>query len=273
MTNLLSRATATILLLILPQFSVAVEKFSHSDWESVLESYVDDRGLVDYKGLSNNSHTFDRYLSRIESMGPVSNPELFPTRNDELAFYINAYNALVFKGVLAIGPEAETVWSGLISGFIFFEWMDVQIDGRLTTLKLLEDDIIRDGFKDPRIHAAINCASISCPRLPRVAYVGESIERQLEASMHEFANTESNVRVEGDKLYLSSIFDWFAEDFVFFEQHVVGQSDDIKGRNNNRSSQQELVVNYINRFREEANQLDGNLPIEFFEYDKKLNKQ
>jgi hypothetical protein len=272
MANLFSRITV-ILFLVVAQFSLAVENFSHSEWGSVLADYVDEAGLVDYKGLSKNRHTFDRYLIRIENMGPVSNPELFPTRDDELAFYINAYNALVFKGVLGRGPEEVTVWNGLISGFLFFEWMDIQIDGQMTSLKLLEDDIIRARYKDPRIHAAINCASISCPRLPGVAYVGDDLDAQLEMSMVEFANAKSNVRIDGGKLYLSSIFDWFADDFVFFEQQAAARSNDKDGMDRNVSYRQDLVVNYINRFRAPADQLDRNLSIEFIEYNRNINKQ
>lgn len=272
MANLFSRITV-ILFLVVAQSSFALEKFSHSEWESVLEDYVDEAGLVDYKGLSKNRNTFDRYLTRIENKGPVSNPELFPTRDDELAFYINAYNALVFKGVLDRGPEEDTVWSGLISGFLFFEWMDINIDGQMTSLKLLEDDIIRARYRDPRIHAAINCASMSCPRLPGVAYTGDLLDVQLESSMREFANAESNVRVHGGKLYLSSIFDWFADDFVFFERQTAGRRNGKAGIDNNVSNRQDLVVDYINRFRTPADQLDRNLSIEFIEYNKDINKQ
>ncbi len=272
MTKRLNRIIAVVFL-ILPQLSFATEKFSHSDWESVLQSYVDQTGLVDYKGLSNDRGALDRYLSRIEKMGPDSNPELFPTRDDELAFYINAYNALVFKGVLSRGPEEDTVWSGLISGFLFFEWMDIQIDGEMTSLKSLEDDIIRGRYKDPRIHAAINCASISCPRLLRVAFVGESVDTLLEAAMREFANSESNVRVEADTLYLSSIFDWFAEDFLSFERHALGQGDGVNNIGKQDSNKYQLVISYINRFRTTANQLSGNLSIKFNQYDKRINKQ
>ena len=272
MANLFTRITV-LTFLFLPQFSFALEIFSHSDWESILERYVDEAGLVDYRGLSKDRNTFDLYVARIENMGPVSNPELFPTRHDELAFYINAYNALVFKGVLARGPEEDTVWSGLISGFIFFERMDIQIDGEMTKLKLLEDDIIRGNYKDPRIHAAINCASISCPRLPRIAYIGDKLDVQLESSMREFANLRSNVRVDGGKLYLSSIFDWFADDFVFFELQAAGRNDDKAGSGKNVSNRQELLITYINRFRTLADRLDRNLIIEFVEYNKKINKQ
>jgi hypothetical protein len=91
--------------------------------------------------------------------------------------------------------------------------------------------------------------------------------------MHEFANAKSNVRVDGDKLYLSSIFDWFADDFIFYEQQAAVRSNDKAGMDKNVSNRLDLVVGYINRFRAPADQLDRNLFIEFIEYNKDINKQ
>ncbi|NJL27166.1 MAG: DUF547 domain-containing protein [Thermoanaerobaculia bacterium] len=149
---------------------VAAEEFSHADWTAVLARFVDEQGQVDYEGLASDRAIFDRYVRTVETTGPTSHPELFPTRAHQLAYYLNAYNALVFQGVLARGPEKESVWSGLISGYNFFVKMKVKVDGEETTLKKLEDDVVRARFEDPRVHAALNCASIGCPRLPREAF-------------------------------------------------------------------------------------------------------
>ncbi len=244
------------------------ESFSHAKWQSVLTTYVDDQGMVDYLGLSDNRETFDQYLKTIQSMGPESTPELFHGRHDELAYYINAYNALVFNGVLDRGPEDKTVWSGLISGYLFFEWMSIRVDGKKTSLKKLEDDIIRAGFKDPRIHAAINCASISCPRLPRSAYLPETLDRQLEESMREFVNSESNVLLKAPVVFLSSIFDWFAQDFVSYEE-------DLQQGKLEESEVQSIdpVLGYINRFRPEGRKIPVGMKVKFFRYNKDINKQ
>jgi len=241
----------------------ASDVFSHSDWQQVLSEYVDEHGLVDYIGLSRDRTIFERYILRIEEVGPRSKPELFAIPNDRLAFYINAYNALTFKGVLSRGPEERSVWTGLISGYMFFEVMGIRIEGYSTTLKSLEDDIIRAGFMDPRIHAAINCASVSCPRLSRQAFTGELLDRQLDRSMSEFVSEKSNVDIKKNTLYLSSIFDWFEEDFVSYEER----------QGSSQGNDNEKVIHYINRYRASDSQLAIDMRVRYFDYDKGINKQ
>ncbi len=235
--------------------------FSNDDWNSVLSQYVDERGFVDYQALNGSREQFDRYVYSIKTMGPKTNPELFPTQNDKLAYYINAYNALVFEGVLNRGPEEKSVWRGLISGLNFFIRMKVMIDGAQTNLKKLEDEVIREQFKDPRIHAAINCASISCPRLPQHAFEVDQLDQQLETAIKEFVNSEANVRVDNNakKLYLSKIFDWFEDDFLEYET--------MQGNSN------PSLVSYINRYRSTDNQIPFGYKIEFLKYNKDINKQ
>ncbi|MCG8457594.1 MAG: DUF547 domain-containing protein, partial [Holophagales bacterium] len=116
------------------------ESFDHSDWTRVLQRFVDERGMVDYEGLYRDRGVFDGYLRSVETYSPESNPGLFPTRDHALAYYLNAYNAQVFAGVLSRGPEKRSVWRGLISGLEFFGRMKIVIGGRRTNLKKLEDD-------------------------------------------------------------------------------------------------------------------------------------
>lgn len=157
-----------VLLLATAGVATTSDRFSYDDWTEVLSRFVDAQGLVDYQALAKDQEVFGRYISSIEVVGPKTYPELFPTDQDRLAYYLNAYNALVFKGVLARGPETESVWNGgLVSGYRFFVAMKVVVDGQQTNLKKLEDNVIRERFEDPRVHAALNCASLSCPRLPR----------------------------------------------------------------------------------------------------------
>ena len=235
--------------------------FKNDDWNAVLGEYVDERGFVDYQSLNTNREQFDRYVSMIKTQGPKTNPELFPTENDKLAYYINAYNALVFEGVLNRGPEEKSVWSGLISGLNFFVLMKITVDGVTTNLKKFEDDIIRDGFKDPRIHAAINCASISCPRLPQIAFEADNLDQQLDDAIVEFVTTDSNVRIDhkAKKVYLSEIFDWFEDDFLDYE----------KARGNPDPN----LISYINRYLSTDNQIPADYKNEFIKYNKGINKQ
>lgn len=236
------------------------EGFSHAEWTAVLERFVDEGGRVDYEGLARDRAGLDAWLARLARQGPKSTPSLFPERNDRLAYYVNAYNSLVFQGVLSRGPEKESVWKGgLVSGFSFFVSMKVRLDGERWSLKALEDDLIRRGFADPRIHAALNCASIGCPRLPREAFVPETLDAQLDAAMREFVEDERNVAADpaGRTVTLSRIFDWFEKDFLAFER--ANGNPDPK------------VVDYVNRFRAAKPKLDRSFRVRYFDYDKRIN--
>jgi Protein of unknown function, DUF547 len=259
-SSVLWTAGLTVTLLALSP-AAAEEAFSHEDWTAVLQHFVDDLGRVDYDGLAADRAVFDRYLEAIRSQGPNSRPERFPTREDRLAYYLNAYNALVFDGVLARGPEKVSVWSGTISGLAFFVRMKVRLDGEEMSLKHLEDDLIREQFRDPRVHAALNCASISCPRLPRRAFDPERLDSELDAAMREFVAAPSNCRVDdGDKIVrLSKIFDWFSADFVDYER--------------SQGVARPRVTDYVNRYREADAQIPAGYKIKYFDYDKAVNRQ
>lgn len=241
--------------------STPTEPFRHDDWTAVLERFVDPRGLVDYEGLLRDRTVFDRYVATIESTSPRSHPERFPTRADALAYYLNAYNASVFKGVLERGPEKKSVWRGLVSGLNFFVLMKVQVGGERMSLKYLEDELIRRGFEDPRIHAALNCASISCPRLPREAFAAKTLDTELDAAMHEFVSAPQHLEVDHQArvVRLSGIFDFFPKDFLEYER-AQGSSDP-------------RLLDYVNRYRSADDQIDRDYKVTFLKYDKGINAQ
>lgn len=233
--------------------------FSYADWNEVLDKYVDDNGLVDYSGLRGDRETLDRFIESIESSGPDTDPDLFPTREDKLAYYINAYNAQVFKGVLDLSPKTDTVWGFTKTGLGFFVQMKIVVDGQKTSLKAFEDDIIRDGFKDPRIHAALNCASVGCPQLPRKAFEPATLDDQLDAEMVKFVSEDRNCKIDSDAgtVTLSKIFDWFRSDFEEYEEQQGGGN----------------LIDYINRYRPADSPIPAGLKVEFSKYDKSLNRQ
>lgn len=234
--------------------------FSYSDWNLVLEKFVDEKGRVDYEALAKDRAALDRFVAAVERTSPDSEPALFPTRNDQLAYYLNAYNAWVFRGVLARGPEKESVWKGgLVSGYSFFVGMDIVLGGVKTNLKKLEDKTVRARFADPRIHAALNCASRGCPRLPRKAFEPATLDAELDAAMREFVSEERSVSVDtaARRVTLSKIFDWFEGDFLAFEK-TQGHADPN-------------LVDYVNRYRAADAQVPRDFRVRFAEYDKGLN--
>jgi hypothetical protein len=256
------RAAALVLLVLTPRAVLSAPKFPYEDWNKVLGKVVDTRGYVNYDALAKDRGDLDRFLVSIEKTSPRSNPELFPSKNDQLAYWLNAYNAQVFEGVLARGPEQKSVWGGGLFGIAFFTEKRVVLGGGETTsLKSLEDDVVRDGFKDPRVHAALNCASKSCPRLPQEALDPEKLDRQLDAAMAEFVGEKRNVDIDdaSKTVTLSKIFDWFSKDFVRYE----------KAKGNPDGNQ----IDYVNRYRGSLPKLPKGYAIKFFEYDKSVNRQ
>lgn len=259
-----SRFAAAFTALILSAVAApahAAEPFSHEAWQRVLEERVDARGFVDYRGLAADRADLDRYIALLRAASPASSPDLFPTRDHELAYYLNAYNAWVFRGVLDLGPETESVWGFLGTGLAFFSGMEIELGGRETSLKALEDEVIRAGYRDPRIHAALNCASVSCPRLPREAFTGPDLDGQLDAAIREFVTDPKHLAVDraGRKVRMSKIFDWYADDFV---AHVRRKG--VRDPN---------VLDYANLYRGEAARIPRDYAIEYLEYDKGLNAQ
>ena len=241
------------------QTMVGSPTFDHGDWTAVLQRFVDSRGMVDYRGLYRDRAVFDRYIARIEKQGPSSRPDLFPTRDHALAYYLNAYNAQVFAGVLSRGPEEKSVWRGLISGFAFFGRMTVTVDGDRTNLKKLEDDLIREQFRDPRIHAALNCASIGCPPLLRTAFEAEGLQERLDVIMKAWIEDPAHCAIDPATrtVRLNKIFDWFRGDFLDYERSQ-GNSDPN-------------LVDYLNRYLESP--IPRDYSVSFLPYDKGINKQ
>lgn len=238
-----------------------VKAIDHGPWTASLSRFVDERGLVDYRGLAKDRATFDAYVQLVETVSPQNRPDLFPTRNHELAFYLNAYNALIFKGVLARGPEEESVWKGLVSGLNFFKMMSIVVGGRSTNLSDLENDIIRARYLDPRIHAALNCASIGCPRLRREAYLPENLDAQLDQACRDWVNDPYHVAPDpaGARVRVNKIFDWFADDF--------------KNEEKRRGAAAPGTLSWINRYRSSEAQIPANYRLEINDYDKAINKQ
>ncbi len=262
MTRRTSASAALLLCALFPLALQAAPRFSYEDWNKVLGKYVDGRGYVNYDALAADRPDLDRFLASIEKISPRSNPELFPSKSDQLAYWLNAYNAQVFKGVLGRGPEKESVWKGgLFSGYSFFVGMDIVLGGEKLNLKKLEDKTIREGFKDPRVHAALNCASKGCPRLPPVAFDPGKLDEQLDDGMKGFVAEKRNVSIDdaAKTVTLSKIFDWFSGDFVAYE----------KAHGNPDGNQ----IDYVNRYRGNLPKVPKGYAIKFFEYDKGVNRQ
>lgn len=180
------------------------ESFDHAAWDRLLAGGVDERGFVDYPFFQDRRAELDGYL---ESLAQAELSTLAPAHLEALLF--NAYNAYTVASILD-HPSVASIRD--IDGV----WKDRRhrVGGFDLTLDEIEHTLLRPYFKDPRIHFAVNCASASCAPLPRSAFTGDDLDRQLEERTRLFLRDPRNVRIEGSNLLLSSYFDWYGNDFT-----------------------------------------------------------
>jgi len=173
----------------------------------LLKAHVVD-GMVDYAGFKHDEADLDRYLAQLEKV----NPDRLD-RAEQMAFYINAYNAWTIKLILSHYPGVKSIKD--LGSLFQSPWKKkfVKINGTTTTLDHIEHGILRPVFKDPRVHFAVNCASKSCPPLQDKPFTGADLDRQLDAAAIHFINDPRSNFIKGDKLYVSRIFKWFGDDF------------------------------------------------------------
>jgi hypothetical protein len=199
-----------LLCLILGTVPEQSEFFDHSAWNSVLQgSVVGDR--VDYAALLQDSSLLETYLGQLEQARPSSWSE-----QEQLAFWINAYNAVMVRSVLDNWPldsvlDISKILKLIPTGWVFHK--KHKVAGAERSLNDIEHRFLRGRFKDPRIHAAINCASISCPPLLDEAYVAEHLDEQLDSAMALFLMDHERNQLGARPPRLSKIFKWFRDDF------------------------------------------------------------
>jgi hypothetical protein len=229
--------------------------FPYTEWNALLAKYVDDQGRVDYgrlKGTPEDLARFERVFAAVAASSPKKTPAKYPTKEARLAYYLDAYNVLVWKNVLGrIGPGSKftNVDKEKISFFYSTEFLVG--DDKLNLLDL-ENKIIRPTFKDGRVHMALNCASGGCPMLPREAFTPDKVDQQLSREARKFVNEPRNVSFDAatKRLRLSHIFDWYKEDF---------------------GKEPAKVIDWINHYRDPASQIPSDAKIEYVDYDWTLN--
>ena len=179
----------------------------------------------------------------------------FKSKRDKFAFWINTYNLLVFQGVLK-KLEKNSSWIGttsFISRVLFFVIQKFQIGSKKLSLYTIENKILREEFKDPRIHFVLNCASSSCPIIPSSLFTEESLENTLDNYTKNFINDENNVKFDTNSkyLYVSPIFKWYKNDF----------------------KNQGGIIPFIKKFHKNFPKLDNNPIIVFYDYNWSLNNK
>ncbi len=222
---------------------------NHSEWTALVKKYVDDDGLVDYKGFISDKPKLEAYLKKVSENAPAKNW----TEQDKIAYWLNAYNAFTVKYIVDNYPVKSIKDLGAKKPVMFVNtaWDNkfFEIEGRKTNLNNIEQRILRQNFKEPRIHFALNCASMSCPKLRKEAYEGSKLDEQLDEQTKEFLADKNRNKISEGKI--SSIFDFYTQDFTKWS----GKS----------------IPAYINQY--SSVKLKEDKPLEFVSYDWSINEQ
>lgn len=251
------KVIAAVFALLLPFSAFAFDQ-NHAAWTQVLSKYQDSHGLIRYRQLKSDAaadknHPFNTYLNAIQHVS--TNEYNSWNSNQKKAFLINSYNALTVKLIVDNYP----VKSIKKIGGLFTKPWNVKffslLDGQITSLDPIEHQWLRPKFKDYRVHAAVNCASYSCPPLRHEAFVADKLDAQLDGQMRAWLGDRTRNQLDsGQGVYkLSKIFDWYGKDF---EQWGGGP------------------VNVINKFLKKplSRETASQIKVEYLDYNWDLNE-
>jgi hypothetical protein len=197
------------LLIFFAVFSLHQTKAQTSIFNDLLQKHVSKNGIVDYKSFKKDENKLDTFLSYLEK----TSPERTGSANKQKAFWINAYNAYTIKIILENYP-LKSIMDIKQNGNSAWKIPFAKVGGKTYTLDYIEHEILRKTLFDPKIHVGVNCASGSCPKLSNNAFTEENIDSELSRLMKDFINDGSRNKISKDKIEISSIFEWFKDDFT-----------------------------------------------------------
>ena len=206
--------------------------------DDFFKAYVSD-GQVDYAGIKANNAVEDLY----QQLGDMALNGA--TAAQKKAFYINAYNIIVIRSIVARYPVNSPMD---INGF--FDGARHKVAGEMLTLNTLEKEKLLKAYGDARIHFAVVCAAKGCPQIGSFAFRPDQLETQLQSQTKKALNNDYFIRVQNNRVDVSKIFEWYNGDFTHNGQSVLG---------------------FINEYRD--TRIPNNFTVGHYEYDWALNKQ
>lgn len=233
---------------------VSIDQINHDGFDQLLKKYVDVNGRVNYRAWHQSRADREALKSYLESLSRA-NPDQSATREARLAYWINAYNAVTIEGILRVYPTTSIRnHTAKLFGYNIWKNLIFTAGDKRVSLEDIEHKILRK-MGEPRIHFAIVCASIGCPRLLNEAYVEDRLEQQLSANAKDFFSRKQNLQVDNNTLKLSQIINWFGSDF-----------------GDTQSQQMQMLSPYFPPAAQ-ALAASGDYRVQFLDYDWDLNTQ
>jgi hypothetical protein len=259
----------------LTQTESTEKSFSYEEYYVVLSNYVDEESRVNYKKLKENETELMSFIHALASLEPNVYRGWY--REEKIAFWINAYNALTLNAIVMNYPIKSSFFKSLrfpknsirqIPGV--WNTMTFTVMGEEVTLDFIEHQVLRKEFQEPRIHMALVCAAKGCPPLRMEPYKGEVLSEQLNNQAQRFLSDKRNFFIDKKKgvVYLSSIFKWFGEDF--FMHHTKDEKTE------GNELEEKAVLNFISRYLSEEDRKylkEDSLKVKYLNYDWALNEQ
>ena len=242
------------------------QSFDHgyAAWDALLKAHVrwlpdGKQSRVDYAGFARDRAALRRVLEAFSAVS-ATDFERWPA-TQRMAFLINAYNAFTVELVLTRYPDVASIRD---LGSLFRSPWKIEffsLLGARRHLDWVEHEQLRPKYADPRIHAAVNCASIGCPALRPEAFTAARLEAQLEDGMQRFLGDRTRNRVRDGRLEVNPIFKWYREDFEKGQQGFA-RLEDVFAR---------YAAQLSDRADEQAKLRERALPVTFLDYDWSLN--
>ncbi|NQV51889.1 MAG: DUF547 domain-containing protein [Flavobacteriales bacterium] len=221
----------------------------HDAFTAILQEYVDSNGLVDYARLQQDSLQLNAYLDVLSTHHP--NDEHW-TKNEQLAYWINAYNAFTLQLIVRNYPITSIKdITPVTVPFVISPWdvKFIEIEGRKYDLNQIEHGIIREQFDQPMIHFGLVCAAKSCPKLRTEAYTAEEVDLQLREQASDFVNDQMKNITGSPNPQVSKIFRWYQGDFT----------------------DSTSLAEYLNSISDDS--ISSDADIDYMDYDWELNAQ
>lgn len=203
--------------------NISQAHIDHSKWQALLDKHLDAKhasGINRFAYSDVNEASKRELNSYIQELASVD-PRAF-SKNEQEAYWINLYNALTVRLIVDNAPvESITNLGDNLTSFGPWDDYAVTVAGQDLSLNDIEHSILRPIWQDPRIHYAVNCASIGCPNLMPTAFTAANLEQQLEQAAHAYVNHERGVSFVDDELWVSSIYHWYKVDFGDSDETLI----------------------------------------------------